>query len=59
MEGLWPEEVRRALAARGHQVEVIADWAPVTGGAQAIAVDETGVFSGGADPRREGYAAGY
>jgi gamma-glutamyltranspeptidase/glutathione hydrolase len=59
MEGRWPEDVRRAVAARGHQVEVIADWAPVTGGAQAIAVDETGVFSGGADPRREGYAAGY
>jgi gamma-glutamyltranspeptidase/glutathione hydrolase len=39
---------------------VIADWAPITGGAQAIAIDrETGVFAGGADPRREGYAAGY
>lgn len=60
MEGRWPEPVRRALAAKGHQVETIADWAPVTGGAQAIAVDrETGVFAGGADPRREGYAAGY
>jgi len=60
LEGRWPETVRRALSAKGHQVDVIADWAPVTGGAQAIAVDrETGVFSGGADPRREGYAAGY
>ena len=60
MEARWPEALRRGLAAKGHQVELLPEWAPVTGGAQAIAIDrETGVFSGGADPRREGYAAGY
>ena len=60
MEARWPEPVRRALTAKGHQIELLADFAPITGGAQAIAIDrETGVFAGGADPRREGYAAGY
>jgi gamma-glutamyltranspeptidase len=60
VESRIPEAVRRALSTKGHQVELLPDWAPITGGAQVIAVDsETGVFSGGADPRREGYAAGY
>ncbi len=60
IESRFPEAVRRALAAKGHQLDLLPDWTPVTGGAQAIAVDpETGVFSGGADPRREGNAAGY
>ncbi len=60
VESRFPEGVRRALAAKGHQLELLGDWSEQTGGAQAIAVDpETSVFSGGADPRREGYAAGY
>lgn len=60
MELRWPDAVRKALASKGHQIETLPEWAPLTGGAQAISIDgETGVFSGGADPRREGYAAGY
>ncbi len=60
LEARFPGAARKALAAKGHQLDLLPDWASVTGGAQAIAVDrETGVFSGGADPRREGYAAGY
>ncbi len=59
LEGRFPEQVRKALAARGHDLQVLGDWAEITGGAQAIAIDGNGVFSGGADPRREGYAAGY
>jgi gamma-glutamyltranspeptidase/glutathione hydrolase len=60
LEARFPVDVRRALASKGHQVELLAEWDDVTGGAQAIAIDpETGVFAGGADPRREGYAAGY
>ncbi len=59
LEGRFPEDVRRTLAGKGHEIEVLPDWDDVTGGAQAIAVGENGVFSAGADPRREGVAAGY
>jgi gamma-glutamyltranspeptidase/glutathione hydrolase len=59
IESRFPEAVRKGLAAKGHEVTLVGDWAEVTGGAQAIAIDENGVFSGGADPRREGNAAGY
>ncbi|MDP9265114.1 MAG: gamma-glutamyltransferase [Chloroflexota bacterium] len=59
IEARYPQEVRRALAEKGHDVRLLPDWAEVTGGAQAIAVDPRGVLAGGADPRREGLAAGY
>ena len=59
VEARFPEQVRKGLAAKGHDLQVLGDWAEITGGVQAIAIDGNGVFSGGADPRREGYAAGY
>ncbi len=59
MEARYPEQVRRALAEKGHDIRMLAEWAEVTGGAQAIALDPSGVLAGGADPRREGLAAGY
>ncbi|HEU5287321.1 MAG TPA: gamma-glutamyltransferase, partial [Candidatus Limnocylindria bacterium] len=59
IEARFPEATRKGLQSKGHEVQLIGDWAEVTGGAQAIAVDANGVFSGGADPRREGHAAGY
>lgn len=59
LEGRYPDSTRRALAAKGHALELLPDWAEVTGGAQAIVIDGSGGFAGGADPRREGYAAGY
>ena len=59
MEARFPEDVRRALGGKGHEIELLAEWDDVTGGAQAIAVGENGVFAAGADPRREGVAAGY
>jgi gamma-glutamyltranspeptidase/glutathione hydrolase len=59
MERRYSEAVRRAMAAKGHEVAVLADWDETTGGAQAIAIDQNGSFAGGADPRREGQAAGY
>jgi gamma-glutamyltranspeptidase / glutathione hydrolase len=59
MERRYPEAVRRAMAAKGHEVAVLGDWDEITGGAQAIAIDPNGSFAGGADPRREGQAAGY
>ena len=59
MERRYPEAVRRSMAAKGHEVAVLGDWDEITGGAQAIAIDQNGSFAGGADPRREGQAAGY
>jgi gamma-glutamyltranspeptidase/glutathione hydrolase len=59
MERRYPEAVRRAVAAKGHEVTVLGDWDEITGGAQAIAIEPNGSFAGGADPRREGQAAGY
>ena len=59
VEARFPEEVRRALGGKGHEIELLAEWDATTGGAQAIAVDANGVFAAGADPRREGVAAGY
>lgn len=44
------------LARRGHAVEAPADWTMAVGGMQGITIDPaTGVMTGGADPRREGY----
>ncbi len=59
LESRYPESTRRSLAARGHAIALLPEWAEVTGGAQAIAIDASGGFAGGADPRREGHAAGY
>jgi gamma-glutamyltranspeptidase/glutathione hydrolase len=59
MESRVPSEVREALIAKGHQIDVLPDFSPVVGGAQGITVDpESGSFMGGADPRRDGYALG-
>lgn len=59
LEARFPDEVQRALAGKGHEIELLGRWDPTTGGAQAISVGENGVFAAGADPRREGVAAGY
>ena len=59
MERRFPEGVRRAMAAKGHEVAILKEWDEITGGAQAIAIEPNGSFAGGADPRREGQAAGY
>jgi gamma-glutamyltranspeptidase/glutathione hydrolase len=49
-------QVLAELAARGHAVEAPAAWTMAAGGMQGIAIDPaTGVLTGGADPRREGY----
>ena len=59
VEDRVPPETREAMIERGHDVRCLGDWAQEVGGGHAIAADpETGVFMGGADPRREGYALG-
>jgi gamma-glutamyltranspeptidase/glutathione hydrolase len=56
-EARIPTEVRGALEARGHAIRVLPDFSWVVGGGQGVYRDpETGALTGGADPRRDGYA---
>ena len=60
MEGRVPAEVREGLKARGHEVRAIDDYSWSVGGGHGIARDpESGALTGGADPRRDGYAVGW
>ena len=60
MESRFSPEVLARLDGRGHDVEALEPWSRVVGGAQGIMVDEaSGALSGGADPRRDGYAMGW
>jgi len=60
MEERFPAHVRRALEDLGYVVDVVEPWSLSVGGAQGIQVDSAaGVFQGGADLRRDGFAIGY
>ena len=60
MEERFPVHVRRALEDRGHEVGVVEPFSMSVGGCQGIRVDhDAGVFQGGADPRRDGFAIGW
>lgn len=53
-------DARAALAALGHEVQVVHGWTATFGGAQMIVVDqENGTLAAAADPRREAYALAY
>lgn len=55
-----PLDVRTALEARGHKLELLGDYSHQVGGGQSVMVDpETNVRIAGADPRRDGYALAY
>lgn len=57
LESGYGAEVRRDLARRGHR---IVEAPGLFGGYQAIRIDpESGVLTGGSDPRKDGQAAGY
>jgi gamma-glutamyltranspeptidase / glutathione hydrolase len=57
MEDRIPESVRRALAGRGHQIEVRGDYSATMGGGQAVRRDfSKGVNYGASDPRKDGEA---
>ncbi|MQG77562.1 MAG: gamma-glutamyltransferase, partial [SAR202 cluster bacterium] len=59
MEGRFPADVTDALKKRGHPVTLLQDW-EAAGSEVMIQVDpDTGVLSGAADPRRDGYAIGW
>lgn len=59
LEGRIPQDVRDALRRRGHDVQVVGDWA--NGRVLAIRTDPArGLIFGGASPRLEtGYAIGW
>jgi gamma-glutamyltranspeptidase/glutathione hydrolase len=60
VEGRISPEARAGLAERGHRVNLLEDWTWKVGGGHGVAVDpETGVLTGGADPRRNGAALGW
>jgi len=53
-------DVLAGLETKGHRVDLLGDWSMGVGGGQGIIVDpESGAFSGGADPRRDGYSLGW
>ena len=57
MEDRIPEDVRKALASRGHEIELHGDYAEVMGGGQAVLRDfKTDVNYGASDPRKDGEA---
>lgn len=58
MESRLPEEVRKAVAARGIQIKDLGDFNYHTGSMQIVWRDEDGKIHGVTDPRRLGYAEG-
>lgn len=57
IEGRVPADVRQALTARGHSLEVLGDFSGWVGGGQAVIHDsETGVNYGASSPRKDGAA---
>lgn len=59
IEDRVPADVRAALTARGHQLDVLGPYAVSTGIVAAGVVPETGTLRGGADVRRERYVFGW
>jgi gamma-glutamyltranspeptidase/glutathione hydrolase len=56
LESRVEPKVHGELRERGHDLSSGPDWTMRVGGMQGVAVDpETGVFTGGCDPRRDGY----
>jgi gamma-glutamyltranspeptidase len=59
LESRFPAPLAEGLGSMGHQINVIGPW-EAAGSEVMIQVDhEEGAFSGAADPRRDGYAAGW
>jgi len=57
MEDRFPADLRAALAKRGHQIQLLGNFAYDVGGGQAVRRDfATGVNFGASDPRKDGAA---
>jgi gamma-glutamyltranspeptidase / glutathione hydrolase len=60
VEARLPTETLDGLRARGHEVNVLADFTMAVGGGHGVAIDsESGLLTGGADPRRDGASIGW
>ena len=58
MEDRFPAQVVDALRKKGHAVKMINPWSIAS--MKAVAMDpESGILYGAADPRRDGYSAGW
>src|SRR5260370_4177377 len=55
LESRVDPKVHDALRARGHGLSSGPDWTMKVGGMQGVARDADGTFTGGCDPRRDGY----
>jgi gamma-glutamyltranspeptidase/glutathione hydrolase len=57
MEARFPEDVRAALARRGHEIDLQGEFSNMVGGGQAVMRDERAhVNYGASDPRKDGAA---
>jgi gamma-glutamyltranspeptidase/glutathione hydrolase len=57
IEARVPAQVREALTARGHRLEVLGDFSSWVGGGQAVIHDSKAkVNYGASDPRKDGAA---
>jgi gamma-glutamyltranspeptidase/glutathione hydrolase len=55
-----PAATLEGLRARGHEINVLEAFTAQVGGGHGVAIDpESGVLTGGADPRRDGAAIGW
>jgi len=59
IEGRVPQVLVDALSDKGHQMDVVAPWGVRNGFAPILVNPETGVYHGGADPRKESVMLGW
>jgi gamma-glutamyltranspeptidase/glutathione hydrolase len=59
VEARLSQTVIEALSARGHRVEVVGPWGIRNGFTPILVNPETGVYHGGADPRKESVMLGW
>lgn len=59
VEGRVPQALADALNDMGHQTEIVGPWAVRNGFAPILVNPETGVYHGGADPRKESVMLGW
>ncbi|MGE3909603.1 MAG: gamma-glutamyltransferase, partial [Chloroflexota bacterium] len=60
VEGRLPDETLDGLRALGHELRILAPFTNAVGGGHGVAIDpESGLLTGGADPRRDGASLGW
>jgi gamma-glutamyltranspeptidase/glutathione hydrolase len=59
-EARIPSDTIDGLRSRGHDVHVEAPWTWKVGGGHGVAINpESGILTGGADPRRDGVSVAF